>query len=116
MNLSGAVKTKLKKGDMVFIIAGREKGKQGKIKEIFKKANRATIEGLNMLTRHTKPSQKNPQGGKTTEEGTLHLSNLMIVDPKSGKPTRIGRKVEIDKKTKKNKITRYTKDSGTELN
>ncbi len=115
MNLSGAVKTKLKKGDMVVIIAGREKGKQGKIKEILKKKNRATVEGLNMITRHTKPTQKNPQGGKTTEEGTLHISNLMLLDPKSGKPTRIGSKVSTDKKTGKNTITRYAKDSGTEL-
>lgn len=115
MNLSGAVKTKLKKGDMVVVIAGREKGKQGKIKELIKKKNRATVEGLNMITRHTKPTQKNPQGGKTSEEGAIHLSNLMLVDPKSGKPTRVGRKVTTDKKTGKNTYSRFAKDSGTEL-
>jgi len=73
--------------------------------------NRAIVEGINMVTKHTKPNAKNPQGGRTQTELSVHISNLNPVDPKSGKPTRVGR--EINEKTKK--LVRYAKRSGEEL-
>lgn len=104
------IKSKLKKGDTVVVIAGKDKGKQGKISEMLLKDHRVVVEGVNVITRHTKPTQKNPQGGKVTKEGPIHISNVMLLDPKSGKPTRLGMKI-----TKTSKV-RFAKNSKTELN
>ncbi len=104
----GKVKIKIKKNDIVRVIAGASKGKEGKVIKIFPKTYRAIIEGANMVSKHTKPNAANPQGGILKQEAAIHISNLSLVDPKSGYITRIGRK--IDEKT--GKLVRYSKKSG----
>ena len=84
--------THVKKGDTVEVISGREKGKRGKVLHVLKTQNRVIVEKINMIKRHTKPTQDNQQGGIIEREGKLHISNVMPVDPKSGKPTRVSRK------------------------
>ena len=76
------------------VIAGDDKGKKGKVLEVLLEKNRAIVEGINIVTKHTKPSAGKPEGGMKKTEASLHISNLMLVDPASGKPTRIGRKLE----------------------
>ncbi len=100
-------KIKLKKGDTVKVTAGDDKGKQGRILSVDKKTSRVLVEGINMATKHTKPTAKNTKGGIVHQEAPIHISNLMFVDLK-GNTTRIGRK--IDETT--NKIVRYSKKSG----
>ena len=85
-------KLHVKKGDMVFVNAGEYKGKQGKVLEMLVKKERAIVEGVNIISRHTKPNATYPQGGIIKKEAPIHISNLMLVDPTSGKPTRIGRR------------------------
>ncbi|MGE1062388.1 50S ribosomal protein L24 [Megasphaera paucivorans] len=82
-------KLRVKTGDTVIVIAGKEKGKKGKIIAAYPKKNRVVIEGINQVKRHTKPTQNNPQGGIVTKEAAIHVSNVMLVDPESGKPTRV---------------------------
>ena len=101
-------KLKLKKDDTVIVISGTSKGKQGKIIKVIPSSNRAIVEGVNMVSKHSKPNAANPQGGIVKQEAPIHISNLMIVDPKSGDATRIGRK--RDDKT--GKLVRYSKKSG----
>ncbi|MBM3505173.1 MAG: 50S ribosomal protein L24 [Alphaproteobacteria bacterium] len=84
---------KIRKGDNVIVLAGREKGKKGKVVTVDVKAGRATVQGVNMMKRHTKPQRNEPQGGIREIEGSIALSNLAIEDPKDGKPTRVGFKV-----------------------
>lgn len=100
-----SAKIKLKKNDTVKVIAGQDKGKEGKILEIFPSKNKALVEGINMVSKHAKPSAQHPQGGIVQQEAPIHLSNLMLVDAK-GDATRVGRKVEDGK------IVRYSKKSG----
>lgn len=100
-------KFKIKKGDTVKVIAGDDKGKQGKILSVNKDTFRAIVEGINMATKHTKPTAKNTKGGIIHQEASVHISNLMLVDAK-GNATRVGRR--IDDATKK--IVRYSKKSG----
>ena len=100
-----APKLHVKKGDKVIVIAGSSKGSTGEIKEIFINKNRAIVEGVNMVKKHTKPVNDNP-GGIIEVEAPIHISNLMLVDPKSGEPTKVGRK-EVD-----GKMVRYSKKSG----
>lgn len=107
-------KLHIKKGDMVFVNTGKCKAKTGRVLKVLVKENRAIVEGLNMLKKHTKPSAKNPQGGIIEQEGSIHVSNLNLIDPKSGKPTRIGRKVSFDANGKKT-VVRYSKKSGEEI-
>ena len=102
------IKIKIKKNDIVRVMAGASKGKEGKVIKIFPKTYRAIIEGANMVSKHTKPNAANPQGGIIKQEATINISNLMLVDPKSGKPTRIGRK--MDEETRK--LVRFSKKSG----
>jgi len=85
-------KLKIRKGDLVKVIAGDSKGSQGKVLEIITDKNRALVEGANMVSKHTKPNAASPNGGIVKQEAAIHISNLMLVDPKSGKPTRVGRK------------------------
>jgi len=80
---------RVRKGDTVVVIAGKEKGKRGKVLRIDHKSNRVVVERVMMVKRHTKPSQQNPQGGIVEKEGTIHISNVMPVDPGSDKPTRV---------------------------
>ncbi len=80
----------VKKGDKVMVISGKDKGKQGVILDVLPKKNRVLIEGVNMVKKHSKPSQANPQGGIITKEAAIHVSNVMPIDPKTGTPTRVG--------------------------
>lgn len=83
----------LRKGDIVQVMVGEYKGKTGKILRVFAEKNKAIVEGINMVKRHTKPSPKNQQGGIVEKEATIQISNLMLLCPKSGKPTRVGVRV-----------------------
>ena len=104
-------KLHIRKGDIVFVNTGEDQGKTGRVLKVYVDENRAIVEGINMVTKHTKPNAKNQQGGRIKKEATIHISNLNPIDPKSGKPTRIGRK--INEKTQK--LVRYAKRSGEEL-
>lgn len=90
------IKYKVKKGDEVIVIAGKDKGKKGKIVKMLIDEARAVVSGVNMIKRHTKPSQANPQGGIVEREASLHVSNIALIDPKSGKATRAGYKISED--------------------
>jgi large subunit ribosomal protein L24 len=100
-------KIKIKKNDTVIVTTGNSKGVKGKVIKVYPSENRAMVEGANMISKHTKPNAANPQGGIIKQESKLHISNLMLIDPKSGEPTKVGRKV--DEKT--GKIVRYSKNS-----
>ena len=89
------------------MIAGDHKGEEGKVVKVFIDKNRAIVEGVNMISKHTKPSADNPQGGIVKKEASLHISNLMLVDPKTGEPTRVGRRHD-----KEGNLERYSKKSG----
>ena len=102
-------KLHIKKGDTVYVNTGENKGKTGRVLQVLIKENRAIVEGVNMVSKHTKPNAKNPQGGVEKKEAPVHISNLNPLDPKSGKPTRIGRK-EV-----KGVSVRYAKKSGEEI-
>jgi len=82
-------KLTIRRGDLVAVIAGKDKGKQGKITRVLSKTERVVVEGVNVVKRHMKPSQTNPQGGIVTKESSIHVSNVNLVDPKTGKPTRV---------------------------
>tara|TARA_Y100001954_G_C15720135_1_gene557780 strand:+ start:397 stop:717 length:321 start_codon:yes stop_codon:yes gene_type:complete len=99
------MKLKIKKNDIVLVTTGNSKGKQGKVVKIFPKENKAIVEGINMISKHTKPDAANPQGGIIKKESKIHISNLMIIDSKTGEPTRIGRRID----SKNGKIERYSK-------
>jgi len=103
-------KLHIKKGDTVFVNAGESKGQQGRVLEVIRKTDRAIVEGINLVSKHTKPNAKSPQGGIIKKEASVHISNLMLVDPSTGKPTRIGRKLNSD-----NRLVRYSKKSGEEI-
>jgi large subunit ribosomal protein L24 len=103
-------KLHIRKGDTVTVITGESKGQKGRVLEIDRNKNRALVEGVNTVSKHTKPNAKAPQGGILKKEAPVHLSNLMLVDPASGKPTRIGRRLND-----KNKLVRYSKKSGEEI-
>ncbi|MGD0342258.1 MAG: 50S ribosomal protein L24 [Bacteroidales bacterium] len=103
-------KLHIKKGDTVMVITGESKGQKGRVLEIDRAKDRAIVEGINMVSKHTKPNAKAPQGGIVKKESPIHLSNLMLVDPASGKPTRIGRRLNDN-----NKLVRYSKKSGEEI-
>jgi large subunit ribosomal protein L24 len=106
---------KIRKNDMVMIIAGNDRGKTGKVLKVFPKKYRVIVEGINLRKRHTKPNQRNPQGGILEKEASIHASNVMILDPKSNEPTRIGSRIILDEKTGKKKIARVAKVSGEML-
>lgn len=84
---------KIKKNDMVVVIAGNDRGKRGKVLKVFPERRRIVVEGVNFIKKHQRPTQTRPQGGIVTREGSVHVSNVMLIDPKSGEPTRVGRKV-----------------------
>ena len=98
-------KMHIKKGDNVYVLAGEDRGKTGRVLSVLPDKGRAIVEGVNMVTKATKPSAQNPQGGLVKKEAPIHLSNLNLVDPKTGKPTRIairrenGKKIRISKKS-----------------
>lgn len=103
---------KIRKNDTVMVISGNDKGKTGKVLKVFPKESKIIIEGINIRKRHTKPTQRNPQGGILEKESPINVSNVMILDPKSNEPTRIGSKIILDDKTGKKKIARISKVSG----
>ena len=90
--------------------AGESKGQQGKVLQILVDDERAIVEGVDMISKHTKPNAKNPQGGIVKQEAPIHISNLQPIDPKSGKATRVGRKADAE-----GKLVRYAKKSGEEI-
>jgi large subunit ribosomal protein L24 len=100
-------KLHIKKGDTVMVITGNSKGQQGKVLKVDIAKSKAIVEGINMVSKHTKPNAKSPQGGILKKEAMVHLSNLMVIDS-TGKPTRTGRKID----SKKNMSVRYSKKSG----
>ncbi len=102
-------KLHIKKDDTVFVLTGRDKGKTGKVQKVLVKDQRAIVEGINMVSKSTKPSAQNPQGGIVKQEAPIHISNLSLIDPKSGKPTRVAIKHEG-----KN-VVRISKKSGEEI-
>ena len=103
-------KLHIKKGDTVIVLAGEDKGKTGKVLKVEREKMRAIVEGVNIVTKSAKPSAKNPQGGFQKVEAPIHISNLSLIDPKSGKPTRIAIKVKED-----GKKVRIAKKSGEEI-
>ena len=103
-------KIKLRKGDLVKVIAGDSKGTEGKIIEVILANGRAIVEGANLVSKHTKPNAASPNGGIIKKEAAIHISNLMLVDPKSGKPTRVGRK-----RNDAGKLVRIAKTTGEEI-
>jgi large subunit ribosomal protein L24 len=94
------IKLKIKSGDTVRVIAGDHKGSEGKIVRVLREKNKAIVEGVNMVSKHTKPSAKNPQGGIVKKEAPIHVSNLSLIDPKSKETTKVGFKQEGDKKVR----------------
>ena len=103
-------KLHIKKGDTVFVNSGENKGKTGRVLKVLVEEKRAIVEGVNMVSKSTKPSAKHPQGGIVKQEAPIHISNLNPIDPKSGKPTRIGRR-----KNEEGVLVRYSKRSGEEI-
>jgi len=94
------IKLKIKSGDVVKVIAGDHKGTEGKVVRVYKEKNKAVVEGVNMVSKHTKPSAKNPQGGIVKKEAPIHISNLALIDPKSKTATKVGTRTEGDKKVR----------------
>ncbi len=101
-------KLHIKKGDTVYVNAGNDKGKTGKVLSVDPKADRAVVEGINMVSKHTKPNSKQPQGGIIKQEAPIHISNLILLDPKTNTPTRVGIRMDGYKKV------RFAKKSGEE--
>ncbi|GGN62696.1 MULTISPECIES: 50S ribosomal protein L24 [Oceanobacillus] len=99
----------VKKGDKVKVLSGKDRGKEGTILEVYPKKDRVLVEGVNMVQKHAKPSQENPQGGILNQEAAIHVSNVLPIDPKSGEPTRVGYEVRDGKKV------RIAKKSGEAL-
>ncbi|MEN9444875.1 MAG: hypothetical protein RIS47_1766 [Bacteroidota bacterium] len=104
------MKLHIKKGDLVFVNAGKNNGMKGKVLQVFPEKQRAIVEGINLVKRHTKPNNAHPNGGIIEQEASIHISNLMLVDPETGLPTRIGRRLDAN-----NKLVRYAKKSGKEI-
>jgi large subunit ribosomal protein L24 len=103
-------KLHVKKGDVVIVSAGISKGQEGRVLEVFPEKKRAIVEGVNMVSKHTKPNSENPQGGIVKKEAPIHISNLNLKDPSTGKATRIGRKMNDQ-----GQLVRYSKKSGEEI-
>lgn len=100
---------KIRKGDTVVVLTGKDKGRTGTVRQVMPKDERVVVEGVNMVSRHTKPSQADPQGGIQQKEASLHISNVALADA-NGKPTRVGFRVEGDKKV------RFAKTTGATIN
>lgn len=103
-------KLNIKKGDTVYVNSGEDKGKTGRVLRVLREKNRAVVEGVNVVSKSTKPSAKHPQGGIVKMEAPIHISNINLIDPKSGKPTRVGIKVNEE-----GKKVRIAKKSGEEI-
>lgn len=103
-------KLHIKKGDLVVVLSGTDKGKTGRVLEVLRDKQKAIVEGVNIITKHAKPSAQNPQGGRVEKEAPLHIAKLNVVDPKTGKATRVGRRLN-----EAGKLVRYSKKSGEEI-
>jgi len=103
-------KLHIKKGDIVIVNTGVDKGNEGRVLEVMPEKQRAIVEGVNLVKKHTKPNAKHPQGGIIKKEASIHISNLNVKDPSTGKPTRIGRRLGAN-----GKLVRYSKKSGEEI-
>ncbi len=103
------IKTNIKKGDNVYVLSGDDRGKEGRVLSVDREKNRAIVEGVNIVTKATKPSAKHPQGGLIKMEAPIQISNLALIDPKTDKPTRVGHRIVDGKKV------RYAKKSGEEI-
>ena len=110
MQIDMQKKLNIRKGDNVIVISGESKGQKGRVLEVQKEKGKAIVESVNLVSKHTKPNAKAPQGGIIRKEAPVDLSNIMLVDPTSGKPTRIGRRLNDNKK-----LVRYSKKSGEEI-
>lgn len=99
----------VKKGDKVKVLTGKDRGKEGVVLQVFPKKERVLVEGVNMIKKHAKPSQENPQGGILNIEAPIHISNVLPIDPKTGEPTRVGYEIRGGKKV------RIAKKSGEPL-
>ena len=105
-----STKLHIKKGDMVYVNTGEYKGQKGRVLEVQVSKQKAIVEGINMVSKHTKPNATNPDGGIIKKEAPVHISNLNLLDPSTGEPSRIGRKLNSD-----NKLVRFSKKSGEEI-
>ena len=103
-------KLHIKKGDIVYVNAGNDRGKTGRVVRVIVDKNRAVVEGVNMMSKSVKPSAKHPQGGIVEMEAPIHVSNLNLIDPKTGKPTRVGHRIN-----EQGVKVRYSKKSGEEI-
>jgi large subunit ribosomal protein L24 len=103
---------KIRKNDSVMVIAGNSRGKTGKVLKVYPETLRIIVEGVNIMKRHTRPSQKNPQGGIVQREAPIHVSNVMLLDPKGNQPTRVGTSVVKDETTGKKRRMRVAKATG----
>ncbi len=103
-------KLHIKKGDVVYVLSGEDRGHTGRVLEVLVDKKAAIVEGQNIVTKATKPNAQHPQGGLVKKEAPIHISNLALLDPKTGKPTRIGRRLNAE-----GKLVRYAKKSGEEI-
>ncbi len=102
----------IKKNDQVVVISGNSRGKRGKILKVYPERSRVIVEGVNIIKRHTRPNQKNPQGGIIQREAPIHLSNVMLLDPKTNEPTRVGTRVGKDETTGRKLRMRVSRATG----
>jgi large subunit ribosomal protein L24 len=102
----------IRKNDTVIVISGNARGKTGKVLKVFPDRERVIVEGVNIIKRHTRPNQKNPQGGIVQREGPIHASNVMLIDPKANEPTRVGVKIVKDETSGKTRRLRVSKVTG----
>jgi large subunit ribosomal protein L24 len=102
----------IRKGDTVMVIAGNARGKTGKVLKVYPDRERVIVEGVNIIKRHTRPNQRNPQGGIIQKEAPVHMSNVMLIDPKTNQVTRVGMKVTVDQTTGKKRRMRVAKATG----
>jgi large subunit ribosomal protein L24 len=103
---------KIRKNDNVIVIAGNSRGKSGKVLKVYPETRRIIVEGVNIMKRHTRPNQRNPQGGIVQREAPIHMSNVMLLDPKTNQPTRVGTKVVKDESIGKKRRMRVAKATG----
>jgi len=103
---------KIRKNDMVMVIAGNARGKSGKVLKVYPDSHRIIVEGVNIIKRHTRPNQKNPQGGIVQREAAIHVSNVMLFDPKTNEITRVGTQIVKDETTGKKRRMRVAKATG----
>lgn len=103
---------KIRKNDMVIVISGNSRGKTGKVLKVYPDKGRVIVEGVNIIKRHSRPNQRNPQGGIVQREAPIHASNVMLLDPKTNEPTRVGTKVVTDVATGRKRRMRVARTSG----